>query len=473
MHVPKFRNYYKPIGEYSFILFPPVGLLGLADYLRQNGRSSEIIHLGVERLKYGEVNLEHILAERNPDIVGLDLHWHFQAYDVIEVAKKIKQFRPDIAVLLGGFTATIFAEEILRTHDCVDFVIRGESEAPILELHRQYCSAKAYDQVANLAYRDGGSVKLNPITYVADEALLDSISFTDFTLMKDYPLFVESFSRYMNITGVSESLQRRVLLYNQKAYPLFLGRGCLNACAYCGGGRDAQVSICGRTFLALRSLGAVTASLEDIQRFGFEMALLSYDPLPSTLAESFYLTLFEQVKKKNIRLAFDIERWNLPTREFIRAVRDMLPSGSVISITLNSASERVRKKNDTFAFDNRSLEDCLTIMEEEGVTCLLFFAIGLPFETAKDLQATADYQEYLRNRFQRVKLMTTMVEIEPGSPLSNHPEAFEVLPRRSTFADYYHYHSLPDRNQFQEAGYDRKGCPKTEEVAEMVTRLSR
>jgi hypothetical protein len=39
LHTPKFQNYYKPIGEFSFILFPPLGLLGLADYLVESCRS--------------------------------------------------------------------------------------------------------------------------------------------------------------------------------------------------------------------------------------------------------------------------------------------------------------------------------------------------------------------------------------------------------------------------------------------------
>src|SRR6516162_1378784 len=147
LHVPKFRNHYKPIGEFSFILFPPMGLLGLADYLRVNGRTTEIIHLGVERQKHGEIDLERILTECNPDIVGLDLHWHFQSFDVMEVAKRIKEIRPGVAVLLGGFTATVFAEEILKTYGCVDFVIRGESEIPILDLHTEYRSGKCYNRV--------------------------------------------------------------------------------------------------------------------------------------------------------------------------------------------------------------------------------------------------------------------------------------------------------------------------------------
>jgi radical SAM superfamily enzyme YgiQ (UPF0313 family) len=469
LHVPKFRNYYKPIGEFSFILFPPMGLLGLADYLRQNGRSTEIIHLGVERQKHGEIDLKRILAERNPDIVGLDLHWHFQAYDVIEVAKRIKEIRPDVAVLLGGFTATVFAEEILKTHDCVDFVIRGESEIPIVDLHTQYRCRRAYDRVPNLAYREGGTVKLNPVAYLADEALLNSICFTDFTLMKDHPTFVECFSRYMNIPGLSEALQRRIFR-NRKGYPVFLGRGCPHACDYCGGGRESHININSRSRLSMRSLEAVTASLEDIRRFGFDFVFLSYDPLPCTRAEQFYLALFEQVKQRGIKLAFEIERWQLPTRKFIQGVRDTLPIGSMISITLNSSSERVRKKNGLFFFSNQALEECLATMDEEGVDCLLFFAIGLPFETAEDLQATARYQEYLRRRFKRVKLMTFMIEIEPGSRLSNNPEAFEVKLHRSTFADYYRYHGLPNRNHFLESGYDRKDCPKPEQVAKAFCR---
>lgn len=469
LHVPKFRNHYKPIGEYSFILFPPMGLLGLADYLRQNGRTTAIIHLGVERQKHGEIDLERILAECNPAIVGLDLHWHFQSYDVIEVAKRIKRIRPDIAVLLGGFTATVFAEEILKTYDCVDFVIRGESEIPIVGLHTEYRSTKAYDRVANLAYRDGGRIKLNPVSYLADETLLNTVSFTDFTLMKDYVIFVESFSRYMNIPALSEALQRR-MFRNRKGYPVFLGRGCPHACDYCGGGRESHIHINSRTRLSMRSVEAITASLLDIQRFGFDFVFLSYDPLPCTRAEQFYFALFEQVRQRGIRLSFEIERWHLPTRKFIQAVRDTLPDGSMISITLNSSSEKVRKKNGLFFFSNQSLEECLTIMDEEGVDCLLFFAIGLPFETAEDLEATAQYQKYLQRRFQRIKLMTFVIEIEPGSRLSNQPEAFEARLHRSTFAEYYRYHSLPTQNHFLETGYDRKDCPTPDQVAKVFCR---
>ena len=109
LHVPKFSNDDKPIDRFSFINLPTIGLLGSADYLRQNHYDARIIHLGVERQVSGAIDLDKIIVEHQPLIVGLSLHWHFQAYDVIETAEKIKQAHPEVAVLLGGFTALLIS----------------------------------------------------------------------------------------------------------------------------------------------------------------------------------------------------------------------------------------------------------------------------------------------------------------------------------------------------------------------------
>ena len=74
LHTPKLHDYYRPIGNFSFILFPPIGLLGLADYLRKNGHTARLIHLGVEQHNYPPLDLTRIVAEEKPGIVGLDLH---------------------------------------------------------------------------------------------------------------------------------------------------------------------------------------------------------------------------------------------------------------------------------------------------------------------------------------------------------------------------------------------------------------
>jgi len=52
----------------------------------------------------------------------------------METVKKIKAAFPQTYILLGGFTASFFHEEIMRNFDGVDGIIRGEAEVPILEL---------------------------------------------------------------------------------------------------------------------------------------------------------------------------------------------------------------------------------------------------------------------------------------------------------------------------------------------------
>jgi radical SAM superfamily enzyme YgiQ (UPF0313 family) len=402
-------------------------------------------------------------------MIGLDLHWHFQSFDVIEVARRIKETHPEIAVVLGGFTASLFADEILGAFDCVDFVIRGDSEVPLSDLVSQYRSGRAYHQVPNLAFREGGAIRINPISYVADKSIIDSVSYTDFTLMKDYPTFVDSFSRYENINGVSETFQKLVF-GKQKGYPVFIGQGCIHSCSFCGGSKEAQAIINNRTHLCFRSVGSVLSSIKDLQQYGFNFAYLNYDPLPAPQGEEFYFSLFEGIRSLGITLSFEIERWYLPTRRFVQAFRGLPGRDSYITLSVNSHNEEIRRKNRLHRYSNEELEDCLKVMDEEGVNCVLFFASGLPFERAEDLKAMAEYQRQLQKKFRRLKCKTSMIAIEPGSEMSRDPQAYGVEPHRSSFMDYYHYHAQPLRNHSLELGYNRVGCPGEEDVAHFFCR---
>jgi hypothetical protein len=87
LHTP-FNNYYKPIGHYSFVLFPPIGGFSCQKQSHRQNHPSR-----VEQHQHGPLDFDRIISQNQLLIVGLDLHWHFQSYDVIEVARKIKQGR--------------------------------------------------------------------------------------------------------------------------------------------------------------------------------------------------------------------------------------------------------------------------------------------------------------------------------------------------------------------------------------------
>ncbi|HTZ48971.1 MAG TPA: cobalamin-dependent protein [Verrucomicrobiae bacterium] len=470
LHTPKFKNYYRPIGSYSFIVYPPMGILGLADLLRQNHHRARVIHLGVEDLQHHGLNFERILSEEQPAIVGLDLHWHFQSYDVIEVARKIKQIRPEIGIVLGGFTASIFAEEILRDYPFVDFVIRGDGEIPLLQLVEHFESDQCYEQVPNLGFRRESKVVLNPTSYQADSAMLDRLRFTDFRLMKDYRVFIDSFSQCSRrATELSETLQKR-MRGAKKWFQVYIGRGCYHNCFFCGGSAGSQMLIGGRRCVALRSPEKVVASIEELASFGFEFVSLPLDSIPPDEADRFYLPIIEQMKRLNITLDLEVERYYLPTPKFIESFRGLAGKGSFITLSPHTHNEELRKKNGLYRYSNQELEDCCDLMEAQGVNFQVCFTCGLPFETREDLEAIASYQSALKKKYKRLSFAHSLIEIEPGSPMSRNPTYYGVTPQRTTFADYYRYHSVPNRNYILEMGYTRAGCPDHEEVSSFFCR---
>src|SRR5512139_1049584 len=183
LHVPKLNNYYRPISHFIWINFLPMGLLGLADLLQRRGISTQVVHLGVEWIEDHHFSIIEYLREKAPRIIALDLHWHHQSFDVMQNVKRIKAAVPQSYILLGGFTASFFHEEIMRNFDEVDGIIRGEAEVPVLELANALLQGgENLFSVPNLTWRRRGRILINPLSYVASEKELNDLSFTNFPL---------------------------------------------------------------------------------------------------------------------------------------------------------------------------------------------------------------------------------------------------------------------------------------------------
>src|SRR4030065_305110 len=90
LHVPKLTNYYRPIGQFIWVNFLPMGLLALADLLKCNNIPSQVVHLGVEWIESHHYSGLDDVREKARRTIAFDRHWLRQSYDVMEVAKKIK-----------------------------------------------------------------------------------------------------------------------------------------------------------------------------------------------------------------------------------------------------------------------------------------------------------------------------------------------------------------------------------------------
>lgn len=192
---------------------------------------------------------------------------------------------------------------------------------------------------------------------------------------------------------------------------------------------------------------------------------LALDSFPLAQADRTYVEIFDELKRKNVKLHIEVERYFLPSESFLESFSGLSGKESFVTLSPHTDNEDLRRRNGLYRYSNEELEVCLEAMEARGVHSLLCFTCGLPHETKNDLERMAAYQQRLRKKYKHMRFKTCMIEIEPGCAMSRHPEDFEIGLDRITFAGYYRYHSLPRQNHWQEMGYSRSACPTHTEVS--------
>lgn len=179
--------------------------------------------------------LTRVVNKLQPDLIGLSaMAWQYDT--CIKVAHLLKELRPQAKIVLGGYHATLMAEEIANGAESqwIDFIIRGEGE----ECCRRLVNALAgHDQVADipsLSYKHHGRFIHNPRGENLDLAKL-KLPIRD---------------------------QRRLtwgyhIIYS-KIELLETSRGCTRSCTFC-----SMKHMYGRTFRTY-PISRVLADLDDI-----------------------------------------------------------------------------------------------------------------------------------------------------------------------------------------------------------------
>ncbi|MBI5092457.1 MAG: B12-binding domain-containing radical SAM protein [Candidatus Hydrogenedentes bacterium] len=125
--------------------FPPLGLLGIATWLRERtGIAAEILD--------GEIlDLQTLAARLRDGLVGISVSQLTYANSV--ALAQIAKGR-GATVVFGGHHATAHAERILRTQPSVDAVVVGDGEEAFAGL----ATGAPYEKAPNLVYRDAEGI---------------------------------------------------------------------------------------------------------------------------------------------------------------------------------------------------------------------------------------------------------------------------------------------------------------------------
>jgi len=437
IHVPKFKHYFYPFNTTMFINLMPVGLLSIADVLSRKGYKVEIIHLGIENLYNPEFSLENYLKWKNPDVVGISLHWHHQSYDAIKIAKKVKETLPYSFLVLGGFTASVFSEEILKSFDFIDGIIRGEGEIPMVELLSEIGSGRNFSRVPNLIWRDGKRIIKNEHSFVSDNEQLSSFSFENYSLVKNFKhyfkMFYYMFPEHRGVNALMEKIGIKASVF------VPIGRGCLGNCTYCGGSYSFYSKYLLRKNLSVRDVDTVVGGIERLIK-DYEIKKFNIDFCPFD-AENYFSELFRKLRKNKIEISLNISSYFLPSKDLVLEFKNTFKEGSEIIISPDTGSDSLRKIHKTCFYSNEDLINTLEFMEMQRVPSSLYFISGLPLENENHRDETKKLFRFL-SRFKMVKrIITYPLEIDPGSTLFHEPERFSIVLKVRNFQDYYILHS--------------------------------
>ena len=187
-------------------MYPPFGLMYVADALIQQGLSVELWHSTADELDDFVRRVEQV----RPCWVGFSTITGPQLRPTIEATRQVHAL--GIPTVWGGVHATIMPAEVLR-EPYVDFVVVNEGEVTAQEFTYQLRNGQDWGKVFGLAWKDGaGRVVVNP-----ERPFIQNLD--DF-----YPRWelLPDIEAYLLQSGPYE-----------RAMPVYISRGCPFRCGFC------------------------------------------------------------------------------------------------------------------------------------------------------------------------------------------------------------------------------------------------
>ncbi len=362
----------------------PIGISYLGEYLERHNFEVRIVNLASKMLGNPLFKPERFLKKLKPMAFGIDLHWLTHAHGAIEIARICKEIHPDIPVILGGYSATIFHEELLKL-PFIDFVIRGDStEEPLRSLLECIRRQTDFDRVPNLSYRDsGGALVSSKSMWVPDD--LDHLG-------NNYRFMIKSAAKHLDFLGIRAFGG----WWSHPMTAILTCRGCTKACSFCGGSSWSMRRCYGRRRVAFRKPENIAQDAYFISRFTSAPIFVIGDLRQN--GRVYASEILKLLGKKEIENVIVLELFEPATDSFLDEVSENIKAFA-IEISPETHDERLRYVTGK-RYSNKSLE--ATIEKAIKAKCEkidVFFMIGIPGQTPDSVMQTVSYCEHLLKRF--------------------------------------------------------------------------
>jgi len=406
----------------------PMGVPAMADWLARRGRRVEVVHVGVERTLDPTFDPVAYASRRRARVACVDLHWHAQATGVMALVEELRRALPDLRIVLGGYTASAFADELIGEHPEVDAVVRGDGEIALAALVDAWLDDGDLDRVPNVTLRRDGAVWRSPHRHVNGARDLGRFRYCAFDTL-----------RHREVYNRAGRMERRA----GGAGGIFYancGRGCPYDCVFCGGSRSAQRRIGGRERVVYRPVAAMVDDLARMADHGLTTWYNTFHPSPD---DHYFLELYEAIAARGLRIGGIQECLHLPSPAMAEAFAGTFGPVRRMDFVVLTGGEELRRRSKGNPLPTGGLLDTLEGLARLDVEADLCFLTGLPGEQPADQEDSLRLVERARARHPRVRVQAELLAIEPLAPMNVDPVAHGITSSARTLADYVEGHRRP------------------------------
>ncbi len=445
MHAPSIYDFRKrhlregPIGDVipSTPLFEmyPVGFISMLNHLIENGYSGRISNLAVLMLSDDRFDVEKYVKNIEADIFGIDLHWLPHVHGAFEIAKMIRRLHPESKILMGGFSSTYFAEDILKENSAVDFILAGDFvEKQLVSLVDSVQKGRDLGNVPNLVFRDGSGIKRNPP--LKDEDPCESVFI-------NYRVLVRNSIIHHDIRG---HLPYYSWITNPVAMTL-IQRGCQYNCGFCGGSNFAYKAKYFPSSPVRRSPERIADELQAVKETINSPVFIAGDI--NQAGEKYYTRLFEEIRSRGLDMPLLTEYFVPPDGDYFSSLSKYVGDFSC-EISPDSSIQKIRNETGRF-YSNEDLEKSIGLARQYGSKKFdVYFSIGLPFQTKEDVLKDVSYSERIIKEYSTPE-MPVYAFISPLAPFLDPGSLFYEMPDRYGFTIHARhimdYYNLLDRGR--------------------------
>lgn len=410
----------------------PIGFTTIASRLESSGYAVRIANLATRMLASHRFDPERFVRSLDAKAFGIDLHWMPHVQGSVELGRMVKKHHPETPVVMGGFSASYYHEELMSRHPEVDFIIRGDSTEKPFELLMDALAGKgSFESIPNLSWRSDGKVKVNPISHVPSD--LDSVNI-------DYGLMIRKVLRYRDLEG-------HLPYKNWKSNPMSIAvsvRGCTHNCVNCAGSCESFRNNFGREKPAYRSPELLAEDVARAEEYVKGATFVVGDiRQPGRAYASRFLS---EVKKHDVRNEIVIELFAPTDKDFASETARSLERFSV-QMSPETHDERVRAAQGK-PYSNQGLEKSAEHFLDAGCGRFdLFYMIGLPLQTKESVDETVAYTHSLYRKFKGKRLFPFISPLapflDPGGIAFEEPDKHGFRLFASTLEDHMKLATMP------------------------------